>query len=129
MAAVLVDFPLAQALAPSTPRRWVHVDAPQPGRTRPAAPTGRPAGPARPGGRPQGVGAPATGPGASRPAEVDAAVRQPRSQAAAPLQLTRRGLAVVMGGFAVLMLTAVVVLVTAFLAVPNEPLLAQLPLG
>ena len=47
----------------------------------------------------------------------------------APLRLTRRGLAVVMGGFALVMLTAAVVLVTAFLAVPNEPILASLPLG
>jgi hypothetical protein len=49
--------------------------------------------------------------------------------ASAPLRLTRRGLAVVMGGFMLVMVTALVVLITAFLAIPNEPVLAQLPLG
>jgi len=34
-----------------------------------------------------------------------------------------------MGGFALVMLTAVVVLITSFLAIPNEPLVASLPLG
>ncbi|MEA5119236.1 MAG: hypothetical protein VB036_16685 [Propionicimonas sp.] len=127
MAAVLVDFPLAQAPAPGAPRRWVHLDAPRQARTRPAAPAVRPTAPARPGGRPQGVGAPSANPGGV--ASVSGGTAPGRVPATAPLQLTRRGLAVVMGGFAVLMLTALVVMVTTFLAVPNEPVLAQLPLG
>ena len=122
MAVMLVDLPPAATSAPAGPRRWVHVSNPRIGGARPAAPS-------RPGGRPQGVGAPqvvARSQAAALPASRDAVVAAPIP---APLRLTRRGLAVVMGGFALVMLTAAVVLVTAFLAVPNEPILASLPLG
>ncbi len=130
MAVMLVDLPPAATSAPAGPRRWVHVSNPRIGGARPvAAPSARPAAPSRPGGRPQGVGAPqvvARSQAAALPASRDAVVAAPIP---APLRLTRRGLAVVMGGFALVMLTAAVVLVTAFLAVPNEPILASLPLG
>lgn len=122
MAAMLVDLPLAEVPAPATPRRWVHVSDPRPAPVRPSSlPPARPSAPARPGGRPQGVAAPQLA-GRARlvrpaPALVATTVAVP-----APLRLTRRGLAVAMGGFALVMLTALVVLVAAFLAVPNEPI-------
>ena len=124
MAVMLVDLPPVATAAPATPRRWVHVSRPRPGAARPvAAPPARPSAPSRPGGRPQGVGAPQVVARSGLLAPVaPAPVATP---APAPLRLTRRGLAVVMGGFALLMLTAVVVLVASFLAVPNVPI----PLG
>lgn len=130
MAAMLVDLPLAQLPASAAPGRWVHVSSPRPGTARPATvPQARPSAPGRPGGRPQGVAAPQL---VGRSVVVPAKVEAPRldsAVAAAPLRLTRRGLAVVMGGFALVMMTALVVLVAAFLAVPNEPVLTQLALG
>lgn len=130
MAVMLVDLSSVATQAPATPRRWVHVSRPGQGGTRPVAvPPARPDAPTRPGGRPQGVGAPRIA-GRSRivvdPMPRPAVAARP---APAPLRLTRRGLAVVMGGFALVMLTALVVLVTAFLAIPNEPVLTQLALG
>ncbi len=127
MAVMLVDLPPVATSAPAAPRRWVHVSNPRPGARPVAAPSARPSAPSRPGGRPQGVGAPqvvARARVAEAPAPRGATVAAP-----APLRLTRRGLAVVMGGFALVMLTAAVVLVTAFLAIPNEPVLAQIALG
>ncbi|MGC3956131.1 MAG: hypothetical protein QM804_18125 [Propionicimonas sp.] len=124
MAAMLVDLPLAQLPSQGAPQRWVHVSSPRPVGARATAPSARPSAPARPGGRPRGVAAPRL---VSRPAA--ATVTASPAPAAAPLRLTDRGLAVVMGGFALVMVTALVVLVAAFLAVPNEPVAAQLLLG
>lgn len=132
MAVMVVDLPQSQVPALDVPRRWVHVGSPRPGQTRPATvPSARPSGPSRPGGRPRGVAAPST---ARVRVAVPAAAQgcstaTPSAAAAGPLRLTQRGLAVVMGGFALVMLTAVVVLITSFLAIPNEPLVASLPLG
>ncbi len=127
MAAMLVDLPLAQVPAPAAPRRWVHVGSPRPVTARPSCPPqARPSAPARPGGRPRGVAAPGLAAVRSMAAIAPSVAVAPAS---APLRLTRRGLAVVMGGFMLVMVTALVVLITAFLAIPNEPVLAQLPLG
>lgn len=128
MAAMLVDLPLAPVPSPAplsaAPSRWVHVGSPRPAGARPvSAPPARPSAPARPGGRPQGVPAPRL---SRRPATARVALTPP---ATAPLRLTDRGLAVVIGGFALVMVTALVVLVAAFWAVPNEPMAAQLLLG
>lgn len=128
MAVMLVDLPPAQAPASATPGRWVHVSSPRPVADRPAAsPSARPASSPRPGGRPGGVAAPRVVSRGSVGAVSSAATAM--APASAPLRLTRRGLAVVMGGFALVMITALVVLVTAFLAVPNEPVVSQLLLG
>lgn len=107
MSALLIDLPLAQVPATAArPRRWVHV-VPDSGQVEaPPAP-------------PQVI---------SRPVSVPAARPVPAAPAA-PLRLTRRGLAVVVGGFGLLMMTALVVLVVSFLAVSNEPLVGQFPLG
>lgn len=117
MAAMLVDLPLAQVPNPAAPSRWVHVGSPRPGARPATAPPARPSTPARPGGRPQGVAAPRL---AGRPAAAMPAAT--RTLQPAPLRLTDRGLAVVIGGFTLVMMTALVVLVAGFLAIPNEPL-------
>lgn len=114
MSALLIDLPLAELPAATTPRRWMHV-VPEPAEV-PAAPAPRPA--AR-------QAAPAVRP-AVQPAPRPAHART--APAPAPLRLTRRGLAVVVGGFTLLMMTALVVLVASFLAVSNDPIVAQLPL-
>ena len=128
MAVMLVDLPLAQESAPASPARWVHVTKPKPVGPRPAStPQTRPAVLPGPAGRPGGVAAPQLT-GRVSPAPMVAAAA-PASPGAGALRLTDRGLAVVIGGFGLLMLTAVVVLVAGFLAIPNEPLMAQFPLG
>jgi hypothetical protein len=83
-------------------RRWRHV-------SKPRGPIARPMHPIAPGGRPLGVGAPRV-------------AAQPRvAVAEGSLQLTRRGLAVVVGLFLTVCVVAMVVLVAGFLAVPNDP--------
>ena len=107
MSALLIDLPLAELPVAATPRRWMHV---VPELTEPASPERQCAPVVR---------------------ELRPAVRPlPKvASAAAPLRLTRRGLAVVVGGFTLLMMTALVVLVTGFLAVSNDPIVASLPLN
>ena len=107
MSALLIDLPLAELPAAATPRRWMHV-VPEP--VEPPAPE-RPAAPVVRELRPAVQPLPGTAP------------------VVAPLRLTRRGLAVVVGGFTLLMMTALVVLVTGFLAVSNDPIVASLPLN
>ena len=120
MSALLIDLPLAELPTPAGGRRWMHV-VPDPAaevtaqvrplpQVAPAAPSARPVSQARP--LPQ-----------VRPPQGRAAA------AAAPLRLTRRGLAVVVGGFTLVMMTALVVLVLGFLAVSNEPIVTSLPLN
>ncbi|MCW5952794.1 MAG: hypothetical protein KIT69_11110, partial [Propionibacteriaceae bacterium] len=123
------DLPLAPAPAPAASHRWVHVGGPRPGVTRPATvPQARSLSSSLPGGRPGGVAAPQLVGRAS--ATTSPSVAGPVVDMTAPaLRLTRRGLAVVMGAFALVMMTALVVLVAAFLAVPNEPVGTQLLLG
>lgn len=124
MSALPIDLPLVEIPAAGR-QRWTYV---QPAALRvPQRPASAPLRPARdplarptvtraPGGRQLGAAAPVIRPAVSAPV-------------AAPLRLTRRGLAVVVGGFAALMVTAFVVLVAAFLAVSNEPVVSQLLLG
>lgn len=125
MSALPIDLPLVEIPAAGR-QRWTYV---QPAALRvPQRPVSAPLRPARdplarptvvaraPGGRPLGAAAPVIRPAVSAPV-------------AAPLRLTRRGLAVVVSGFAALMVTAFVVLVAAFLAVSNEPVVSQLLLG
>ena len=108
MSALLIDLPLAELPAATSPRRWMHV-VPEP--VEPQAAPERPTTPAVRQLRPAGQPLPRTAP------------------VAAPLRLTRRGLAVVVGGFTLLMMTALVVLVAGFLAVSNDPIVASLPLN
>lgn len=122
MAAMLVDLPLAPMPVPAANRRWVHVSDARTGTARPAlAPQARPS-VSRPGGHRVGVAAPQLR--GRRPAPSAAISAAVSVATPGQLRLTRRGLAVVMGGFALVMVTALVVLVAAFLAVPNEPLVA-----
>ena len=101
MSAMLVDEALTTTQVTTRPR-WRHVPT-----TR--GPVARPSNPVAPGGRPS-VGA----------------VPLVRACSAAPvvahqnLQLTRRGLAVVMGLFLGVVAVAAVTLVVAFFSVPNE---------
>ena len=128
MAVMLVDLPLAPAPASTAGRRWVHVSSPRPVADHPAtSPTARPGPSSRPAGRPGGVAAPRAA--SYRSVGAVASAGPAAMPATAPLRLTRRGLAVVMGAFGLVMMTALVVLVTAFLAVPNEPVVSQLLLG
>lgn len=107
MSALLIDLPLAEVPAAARPRRWIHV-LPDPAQIPVSPPAARQARP--------------------RPADLSG-LRPVAAPLATPLRLTRRGLAVVVGGFSLLMMTALVVLVVSFLAVSNEPLVAQFPLG
>ncbi len=103
MSAVLVE---EMVITPTTARpRWRHV--PQ-GR----GPIARPSHPGTPGGRPAAATAPL----------VRARVAEPVAIAVGQgLQLTRRGLAVVMTVFLGAVAAGVLTLVAGFLAVPNEP--------
>lgn len=126
MSALLIDLPLVDLPAPSQPRRWMHVvpddvptDLVDPGQATPrrqvtvsASPAVEPAGQLR-----------------VRPGSQARLVAATGSVVAAPLRLTRRGLAVVVGGFSLLMMTAFVVLVISFFAVSNDPIAATLTLN
>ena len=109
MSALLVDEMVVQAPSRQQPRRWRHVNR---------GPEGRPNLVALPGGRPAGVAAPEL-----RSARVAPAPRTTQAAAVAPLQLTDRGIAVIVVLFLALVATAVVVLVSGFLAVSNDPIL------
>ncbi len=109
MSAVVVE---EMVITPTTARpRWRHV--PQ---TR--APIARPNHPGAPGGRPAGGVAPLVRARVSEPGAI--AVGQ-------GLQLTRRGLAVVMTVFLGAVAAGVFTLVAGFMAVPNEAGLPQSP--
>ena len=126
MSALLIDLPLVELPAPSQPRRWMHV-----------VPDAVPTGLADPGQatplREATVGAsPALEPAAqlrARPVSHIRPVAATSAAGAAPLRLTRRGLADVVGGFSLLMMTAFVVLVVSFFAVSNDPIAATLTLN
>lgn len=109
MSALLVDLanPMAAGVAE---RQWVHVDRPRARSLRSGRMAGRAGFRSAPTGRPRGVAAPTLRP---QPRTADAG--------ASSLQLTRRGLAVIVSGFLLLMAVSVVVLVTGFLSVSNEP--------
>lgn len=113
MSVLLVDraTPMVAGVAE---RQWVHVDRPHVrssrGRRAPARRTGLRSAPTR---RPGGVAAPTLRP------QLRVA-----GAAASSLQLTRRGLAVVVCAFSLLMVVSVVVLITSFLSVSNEPFAA-----
>lgn len=122
MSALLIDLPLADLPTPARGRRWMHV-VPDPAPAVEVTGAVRPLPHAEP-----------TAPLArtARPARTLPQVRPVPTRTAAapaPLRLTRRGLAVVVGGFSLLMMTALVVLVVGFLAVSNEPIVASLPLN
>ncbi|MFT4218761.1 MAG: hypothetical protein QM619_16490 [Micropruina sp.] len=103
MSLVLVE---EMTIAPAAARpRWRHVPQAR-------GPIARPNHPATPGGRPTVAVAPAVR--AQQPAPVAVAVGQ-------GLQLTRRGLAVVMTVFLGAVAAGVLTLVAGFLAVSNEP--------
>jgi len=108
MSALLVDE--LDVLAPSRPQptRWRHVER---------GPQARPQLTLLPGGRPAGVAAPRLGTAAGATGQ-----RSHQATAPAPLRLTDRGIAVVVGFFLALLVTAVVVLVSGFLAVSDAPL-------
>ena len=109
MSAVLVE---EMVITPTTTRpRWRHV--PQ---TR--GPVARPNHPGTPGGRPVMAAAPLVRARASAPVAI--AVGQ-------GLQLTRRGLAVVIAVFLGAVAAGVVTLVAGFLAIPNVPAVPQAP--
>ncbi|MFT4295494.1 MAG: hypothetical protein QM582_08785 [Micropruina sp.] len=109
MSAVLVEETM---VTPTVTRpRWRHV-----AQTR--GPIARPNHPATPGGRPAVAVAPLVR--AQAPAPVPVVVGQ-------GLQLTRRGLAVVMTVFLGAVAAGVLTLVAGFLAVPNEPAVPQAP--
>lgn len=99
-------------------RQWVHVRPAS--RRSGASPQARTLGPRTPGGRPLGVSAPSV---------TRLVPASPSASRRGGMRLTRRGLAVVVGGFAALMTTALVVLVVGFLAVSNDPVVAHLPVG
>lgn len=102
MSAMLVDEAIATQVTTTRPR-WRHVQ-----QTR--GPVARPSNPVAPGGRPAATMVPLV-----------------RARVAAPvvvqqgLQLTRRGLAVVMGLFLGVVAVAAVTLVVAFFSVSNDP--------
>ena len=112
MSALLIDLPVEDL----TTHRWVHVEDSCPApvvplRRQSTAPAQvAPARPAR-------AAAP-TSPVARQGAAAPVAAR-PRQ--AAGVQLTRRGLAVVVGSFVALMAPSATVLVTSFLSVSNDP--------
>lgn len=113
MNALLVDLanPMVAGVAE---RQWTHVD-----RTRSRLPRSRQV--ARGCAGRAGVRSAPTG----RPCGVAAPTLRARSRvagaAASSLQLTRRGLAVIVSAFLLLMAVSVVVLVASFLSVSNDP--------
>lgn len=109
MSAVLVE---EMVITPTTTRpRWRHVPQAR-------GPVARPNHPGAPGGRPLTAAAPLVRARVSAPVAI--AVGQ-------GLQLTRRGLALVMTVFLGAVAAGVVTLVAGFLAVPNEPAVPVAP--
>ena len=110
MSALLID--VAEPMIPE--RHWVRVEHPHARAARSRHSEGGRRGPTtKPAGRPGGVSAPRLR-SHSRVAE----------DSVSSLRLTRRGRAVVISGFLLLMAVSLVVLVTSFLSVSNEPLTA-----
>lgn len=95
----------------STDRRWVHVPAPRVRRGAGRSPSARPESRSLPAGRPVGVGAP----------QLPQAPALTGGARSTSLRLTRRGVAVVMALFAVVMVWSMMVLVGGFLAVDDAP--------
>jgi hypothetical protein len=109
MSAVLVE---EMAITPAATRpRWRHVPQSR-------GPIARPNHPGAPGGRPVGAAAPLVR--ARVPAPVVIAVGH-------GLQLTRRGLAVVVSVFLGAVAAGVLTLAAGFLAISNEPVAPQVP--